>query len=243
MPEGGVATISTLNVFLEKPVRGYDDVQAGEYAALIVSDTGQGISPDDLGTIFEPFCTRKAMGKSGTGLGLSVVWGTVQDHDGYIDVESEEGRGTTFSLYLPATQEALTEKRPPVPPERYRGKGETILVVDDVKEQRELAAAMLGKLNYRVASVSSGEEAVEYVKARQVDLLVLDMIMGPGIDGLETYRRILKTHPLQKAVIVSGFSETERVRQARELGSGVYLRKPYALESLGLAVRRELDIG
>jgi two-component system, cell cycle sensor histidine kinase and response regulator CckA len=242
MPEGGGATVSTRNVFLEKPVRGYDDVQAGEYAALIVSDTGQGICADDLGTIFEPFCTRKTMGKSGTGLGLSVVWGTVQDHNGYIDVQSEEGRGTTFSLYFPVTKESLTEKRPPVPLERYMGKGETILVVDDVKEQRELAVAMLGKLNYRAASVSSGEEAVEYVKARQVDLLVLDMIMDPGIDGLETYRRILKIHPLQKAVIVSGFSETERVRQAREMGSGVYLRKPYALESLGLAVRRELDI-
>ena len=243
MPDGGIATIATRNVYLEKPVRGYDEVRTGEYAALIVSDTGEGISPDDIGTIFEPFCTGKKMGKSGTGLGLSVVWGTVKDHDGYIDVQSEEGRGTTFSLYFPATQEPSTEKRPTVPLESYLGKGEAILVVDDVKEQRELAVAMLRKLNYKATSVASGEEAVEHLKTRRVDLLVLDMIMEPGIDGLETYRRILKTHPLQKAIIVSGFSETDRVRQAREMGSGVYLRKPYVLENLGLAVRRELDVG
>jgi CheY-like chemotaxis protein len=102
------------------------------------------------------------------------------------------------------------------------------------------AAAMLTKLNYRVASVSGGEEAVEYLKARQEDPLILDMIMDPGIDGLEAYRRLLEFRPGQKAIIVSGFSETERVRQAQGLG-GTYVRKPYALERITSAVRQELD--
>ena len=100
---------------------------------------------------------------------------------------------------------------------------------------------MLTKLNYTVASVSSGEEAVEYLKQHAVDLVVLDMIMDPGMDGLDTYRKILEIHPHQKAIIVSGFSETERVTKAQALGAGAYVKKPYVLEKLGLAVRKELD--
>jgi CheY-like chemotaxis protein len=119
------------------------------------------------------------------------------------------------------------------------GSGESILVVDDVKEQRDLAAGMLRKLNYNVTSVSSGEEAIEYLKDHAVDLMVLDMIMDPGMDGLDTYRSILEIHPKQKAIIVSGFSESDRVHDAQALGAGAYVRKPYVIEKLGLAVRDE----
>ena len=241
MPGGGTVTITTMVQYLDRPVKGYDEVREGDYAVLMVADTGTGISAQDRGRIFEPFYTKKVMGRTGTGLGLAVVWGTVKDHNGYIDVQSEEGNGTTFSLYFPVAREALTGNQPPVLREDYQGKGETILVVDDVKELRDLAVAMLTKLNYQAASVSGGEEAVQYMKTRQADLLVLDMIMDPGIDGLETYRRILEFCPGQKAIIVSGFSETERVRQAQGLGSGTYVRKPYAMERIGLAVRQELD--
>ena len=241
IPDSGVVTISTRNQYLDRPIKGYDHVKEGDYVVLVVSDTGRGISPEDMGRIFEPFYTKKMMGRSGTGLGLAVVWGTVKDHDGYIDVQSEEDRGTTFTLYFPVTREALTSDQPPISLSDYMGKGETILVVDDVKEQRELAFAMLSKLNYQVTSVSSGEAAIEYMKTCQVDLLILDMIMDPGIDGLETYKRILELHPAQKAIIVSGFSETERVRQAQDLGAGAYIRKPFALEKIGLRVRQELD--
>lgn len=243
MPGGGVVTITTTNKYLDRPVKGYDDVTEGDYAVLTVSDTGKGISAEDRGRIFEPFYTKKAMGRSGTGLGLAVVWGTVKDHNGYIDVQSEEGKGTTFSLYFPVTREDLTKDKPHALLRDYLGKGEAILVVDDIKEQCELAVSMLSKLHYNVTSISSGEEAVEYMKTGQADLLILDMIMDPGIDGLETYRRILAFHPGQKAIIASGFSETERVRRAQELGSGTYVRKPYVLEEIGLAVRRELDKG
>jgi PAS domain S-box-containing protein len=241
IPERGVVTISTRNQYLDRPITGYDHVKEGDYVVLEVSDTGRGISPGDMGRIFEPFYTKKNMGRSGTGLGLAVVWGTVKDHNGYIDVRSEEGSGTTFRLYFPVTREALTGDQPPVSLSDYMGKEETILVVDDVMEQRELAIAMLSKLHYKVTSVSSGEEAIEYMKAGQADLLILDMIMDPGIDGLETYRRILELHPGQKAIIASGFSETERVREAQDLGVGAFIRKPYLLEKIGLLVRQELD--
>ena len=113
--------------------------------------------------------------------------------------------------------------------------------MDDIKGQRELAADMLQRLNYRVSAVSSGEEAVFYLSDHAVDLLVLDMIMDPGMDGLDTYRKVLEGHPGQKAIIVSGFSESDRVHAAQALGAGAYVRKPYVFEKLGLAIRNELD--
>ncbi|MEQ8160729.1 MAG: ATP-binding protein, partial [Smithellaceae bacterium] len=241
MAEGGVVTIKTANQYLDKPVQGYDEVQQGDYVVLSVSDTGKGISAVDLKRIFEPFYTKKVMGRSGTGLGLAVVWGTVKDHHGYINVESEEGKGSIFTLYFPVTRESLSAETTAVAVSQYMGKGESILVVDDVKEQRELASEMLRKLNYNVVGVASGEEAVEYLKEHKVDLLVLDMIMEPGMDGLDTYRNVLAIHPRQKAIIVSGFSETDRVETAQDLGAGAYVRKPYVLEKLGLAVRKELE--
>ena len=117
----------------------------------------------------------------------------------------------------------------------------SILVVDDVREQREIAIKILEKLGYKVDAVSSGEEAEEYVLNHYVDLLVLDMIMQPGIDGLETYKRILKINPHQKAIITSGFSETDNVKEAQKLGAGTYIKKPYLFNRFGMAVRKELD--
>jgi PAS domain S-box-containing protein len=241
MPNGGTLTIKTRNQYLDKPVSGYDEVKEGDCVVLSLSDTGEGIAASDLKRIFEPFYTKKVMGRSGTGLGLAVVWGTVKDHFGYINVESGEGKGTTFTLYFPVTRGEITPEQVSVSAAEYTGNGESILIVDDVKEQRDLAERMLTKLNYSVTTVSSGEAAVQYLKQQAVDLLVLDMIMDPGMDGLDTYAKILEIHPHQKAIIVSGFSETERVSKAEELGAGAYLKKPYVLEKLGLAVRKEFD--
>jgi CheY-like chemotaxis protein len=238
----GEVIVRTNNCYIDQPIRGYDDVREGDYAVLTVSDNGRGISASDIKKIFEPFYTKKIMGRSGTGLGLAVVWGTVKDHNGYIDVQSEDGKGSTFTIYLPATREELTGDEQRTSPENYMGYGETVLVVDDVKEQREVAGSMLTRLGYKVDAVSSGEEAIEYLKAGKADLMVLDMIMDPGIDGLETYRRVLDINPKQKAIIVSGFSETERVKKALELGAGAYVRKPYILEKIGMAIRRELAL-
>jgi CheY-like chemotaxis protein/two-component sensor histidine kinase len=241
MPKGGIVTIKTANQYLDKPIHGYDEVREGDYVVLSVSDTGEGIPAADLKRIFEPFYTKKVMGRSGTGLGLAVVWGTVKDHNGYINVESEEGKGSTFTLYFPVTREDITTEAAAISISEYMGKGESILVVDDVKEQCDLAAGMLRKLNYNVARVSSGEEAIAYLKEHKIDLMVLDMIMDPGMDGLDTYRSVLEIHPRQKAIIVSGFSESDRVITAQALGAGAYVRKPYVIEKLGLAVKTELD--
>ena len=241
MPDGGKLTLSTENRYLDRPIRGYDDVEEGDYAVLSVADTGTGISPEDMEKIFEPFYTKKEMGRSGTGLGMTVVWGTVKDHNGYIDLQSTVGEGTTFTLYFPVTRREVSRDQPGLPVEKYMGKGESVFVVDDVEEQQQLAAAILTRLGYSVTTVSSGEEAVEYLQNSSVDLLVLDMIMDPGMDGLDTYRHILKQHPGQKAIIVSGFSETDRVEEMQRLGAGAYVRKPYLMEKLGIAVRTELD--
>ncbi|HOI72636.1 MAG TPA: PAS domain S-box protein [Syntrophales bacterium] len=237
----GEVTIRTKNRYLDQPIRGYDDVQEGDYVVLTVSDTGGGISEEDLGKIFEPFYTKKVMGRSGTGLGLAVVWGTVKDHSGYIDVQSAEGEGSTFTLFFPVTREKSARDDMDASPSSCQGRGESILVVDDVKEQRELAISMLERLGYRVEAVAGGEEAVALLRGRKVDLVVLDMIMDPGIDGMETYRRILEIHPRQKAILASGFSETDRVRKTLEMGAGAFVQKPYILEKIGLAVRTELD--
>jgi signal transduction histidine kinase len=241
MPGGGEIRIITENRYVDKPVLGYDDVQEGDYVTVTVSDTGHGITPEDRERIFEPFYTKKVMGRSGTGLGLAVVWGTVKDHHGYIDVRSSQGKGASFILYFPVSRELLQNKVEEMfTVEQYRGTGESILVVDDVSEQRELATQMLAHMGYRVESAASGEEAVALLVGREFDLLVLDMIMTPGMDGLDTYKAVLGVRPQQKAIIASGYSETERVHEAQVLGAGQYLRKPYTLEKLVRAVRGEL---
>ena len=180
------------------------------------------------------------MGRSGTGLGLAVVWNTVQDHKGYIDVVSQED-GTTFELYFPITRDEVSGKDLSKSMKDYQGKQETILVVDDMENQRVISCKMLDKLGYKAKAVSSGEEAVEYLHENTVDLILLDMIMDPGINGRETYERIIKTHPKQKAIIVSGFAQTDEVKQAQKLGAGQYIKKPVTLEKIGLAVKEELD--
>jgi DNA-binding NtrC family response regulator len=121
------------------------------------------------------------------------------------------------------------------------GFGESILIVDDIEEQRVISSRILERLGYRVRTVNSGEEAVQYLGKNFVDLLVLDMIMDPGMDGLETYKEILKLHPQQNAIIVSGFSESLKVKEALKRGAHCYIKKPYKIEKIGLAVRSALD--
>jgi PAS domain S-box-containing protein len=243
IPGKGEVIIRTENRYLDGPVSGYDDVTEGDYAVLIVSDTGTGIPAESIGKIFEPFYTKKTMGRSGTGLGLAIVWGTVKDHKGYIDIQTADGKGTTFTLYFPVTRETVVPQQQKAPIERYMGKGESVLVVDDIAEQRDVASRLLTRLRYEVHAVSNGEEAVAYLKENRADILVLDMIMAPGIDGLETYKRVLEVNPKQKAILVSGFSETDRVKEAQRLGAGAYVKKPYMMEKISAAIRDELQKG
>jgi len=241
MPDGGKITLSTKDQHVDKPINGYERMMEGDYVRLSVRDSGVGISPEEREKIFEPFYTKKKMGRSGTGLGMTVVWGTVKDHGGYIDIQSILGRGTTFHLFFPVTHEVMIERESRLPIDTLKGHHETILVVDDSEEQRDITSGILKNLGYEVSSVASGEEALEFVKKGSVDLVILDMIMDPGIDGRETYKRILERYPEQKAIIISGFSETIRVKEAQRLGAGKYLKKPYTLEQLGSAVKAELS--
>ena len=237
--ETGVVTISTSNRLLDKPLKGYDDVRTGEYAVLTVSDNGKGIPPADLNRIFEPFYSKKVIGRSGTGLGLAVVWNVVQEHDGYINVTSDEN-GTVFELYFPITRTEILEADSSISIESIKGNGEKILVVDDLESQRMITGSMLEKLGYIVHTVESGEAAAEYLKENSADLIVLDMIMAPGINGRETYERIIEIRPSQKAVIVSGFAETDDVKATLELGAGQFVKKPITLQTLGISIREEL---
>jgi PAS domain S-box-containing protein len=240
MTDGGKIIIDTENRHLDRSLKG-KEVREGDYVVLQVSDTGVGIPPEDLHRVFEPFFTKKKMGRSGTGLGMAVVWGTVQDHHGYIDVRSAEGRGTEVTAFLPATRKEPLTPAPSNSLDSFKGTGETVLVVDDMKEQREIAAKIIEQLGYVAKSVGSGEQAIELLKRERADLMILDMIMDPGIDGLETYHRVKQVHPHQKAIITSGYAETERVQIAQRLGAGSYLKKPYTVHNLAVAIKSELN--
>ncbi len=241
IPGAGEVLISTQRQYIDKPLQGYDSINEGDYAVLSISDNGMGIAEEDIEKIFEPFYTKKKMGKSGTGLGMSVVWGTVRDHNGYIVVLSKPGTGTLINIYFPACRQGIEHAGDDAPDEDLMGQGQSILIVDDVPDQLEIASNYLRKLNYRVHTSKSGEQAIEHMKCKTADLLVLDMIMEPGMDGLETYMKALEINPKQQAVIVSGFSESERVKKAQMLGAGAYLRKPYNFVNLGKVVKQELQ--
>jgi PAS domain S-box-containing protein len=238
MPEGGTLTITTTHGTTNAPSSVQMQARDEGYLQLRVRDTGIGIDPRDLPKIFEPYFSNKEMGKSGSGLGLSVVYGITKDHKGYYDVRSALKKGTEFVLSFPASPEYVEVKAEIA--KDCRGQ-ETILVVDDMEEQREIVSDVLCRLEYSVKTAANGHEAVSLLKNDSVDLVILDMIMEADFDGLDAYREILALHPGQKALIVSGFSATDRVGDMQSLGAGAYLRKPYSGQELAEAVRAELD--
>jgi PAS domain S-box-containing protein len=239
-PGGGSIRVETQNRYIDRPLKGYEDIEKGEFVVLRVSDDGHGMEADEVDRIFEPFYTRKKMGRSGTGLGMAVVWGTIQDHQGYIHVKSAPSQGTRFDLYFPVTRQAVLVPQPGPELADLQGNGQTILVIDDDREQLAIAVKILEALNYRATAVSSGEAALEFLQAQSADLLLLDMIMPGGLDGLETYRAVLKTHPHQKAFVVSGYAETKRVQETQRLGAAGFISKPYNVETMARCIREAL---
>lgn len=238
---GGSIVVTTGLRRLREPLRGYMHIDTGDYAVMTVADRGSGIAAEDIQRIFEPFYTKKVMGRSGTGLGMAVVWGTVQDHGGAINVSSREGEGSVFEVYFPLTAEQRAAPPPKVALEDYRGRGEQILVVDDEAQQRDIAAELLVRLGYRVETAAGGAQALEKLVAGNFQLVMMDMIMDPSMDGLDTYRAMRNLGYVPPTVIVSGYAEDDRVREALSLGAGPYLRKPYALEGLGVMLRQSLQ--
>ena len=239
MAESGTITVATFNQSVDDVLAGERKMQAGEYLVISVLDTGSGIAKSDLEHIFEPFYTRKKMGRSGTGLGLAIVWSTMEDHQGKVFVESS-AEGTCFQLYFPASKEENVLSDMVGEEEQYLGNNEHILVVDDELQVLDIAAQMLQSLGYRVSSVSSGEAALQFVAEEPVDLMVLDMQMDPGMNGHRTYAEISKRYPGQKAIVASGFSDSDDVRAAFKLGVGGFIKKPFTMEQLGRAVKEAL---
>ncbi|MDK9706424.1 MAG: response regulator [Desulforhopalus sp.] len=237
----GVITISSRNEILAQAPPGFPDLALGRYVVLSVTDSGTGINPADLEHIFEPFYTRKAMGRSGTGLGLTVVWNTMEDHHGAVTVESSTEAGTTFSLYLPATDENTTISQTPATLADLYGQGQHVLVVDDDPQQRDIAVQILQELHYSAEAVASGEEAIQYLHNHHADLVILDMLMEPGLNGRQTYENIILIKPGQKAIIVSGFADSDDISQLKTIGAGIFIKKPYSIEELGVALRSALQ--
>ncbi len=237
----GMIGISTRNQQLDTNEASKLDMQAGHYLILSIEDDGKGVAEKDLDHIFEPFYTRKVMGQSGTGLGLAIVWNSMQDHNGRVTVESNE-HGTCFDLYFPIdnTQGIVEEKRDENPIFLV-DTNKHILVVDDEPQLRDLASKMLEGIGYKIDSVCSGELAIKFVKDNPVDLLILDMLMDPGMNGCQTYEEILELYPNQKAIIVSGFSESDDVKAALRLGAGGFIKKPYSIAQLGRAIEEVLN--
>lgn len=239
MNNQGVLTVKTENTYLDIPLKGYQTIDRGEYVKLSISDTGAGIRPEILDNIFDPFFTTKKMDRRrGSGLGLSIVHGIVEDHNGYIQVDSKPGKGTTFSLYFPVNK--AVDRKILMSEVKSASGDERILIVDDDPIQRRVAGQLLRRLGYRVQVVSSGETAVTHLKKRHYDLLIVDMVMD-GIDGVEAYKRILEFEPKQKAIILSGYAMSNRVQTAIKLGAGSFVTKPISQKVLANAVRKELD--
>jgi len=235
----GVITISTSKKYIDKPLKNYNYISNGYYAVLTVKDNGVGILEEDIDRIFEPFYTKKFLGRSGTGLGLSIVWNTVKDHNGYIDVSTGHS-GTMFNLYFPVTEKSDNTETSESKKTNFNGNRENILIIDDDPVQREILSNILSMLNYIPNACSSGEEAIEYLQSNSVDLVILDMILGRGFNGKETYEKIIEMCPGQKAIIVSGYSNTSDVAKAQKLGAGTFIGKPYKIKTIGKSIQEEL---
>lgn len=234
----GHISIRTENYYVDDASGAYGRVPKGEYVKLTVSDNGCGISDEIVQKILDPFFSTKTSDKKrGSGLGLSVVDAVIKDHNGFLDLKTQPGKGTSFYIYFPTTRKMMDQ----IDSMELCCGNETILIVDDDEIQRDVSTQLLERLGYRVSNIESGEKAVAFLSENPHDLVILDMIMPGGIDGAETYRRILEVNPHQKAIIVSGFSESGRVKIAQELGVGEFIKKPLTKKAIAAAVRSELD--
>lgn len=236
----GVCSLETQNISIKKDQAEELGIVPGNYIVLRIRDNGSGIPQSDIPHIFEPFYTTKKMGRSGTGLGLAIVYNSMQEHQGTITVESSK-EGTCFELYYPTVDRPGNSGAKTLNVDELKSKkNERLLIVDDEESLRDIASRILMNLNYEVSAVSSGEDALLYLNSHEVDLIILDMHMGTGINGLKTYQQIIEINPNQKAIIVSGFAESELVQQAFNCGITEFVNKPYSSARLGTAIKNEL---
>jgi nitrogen-specific signal transduction histidine kinase/CheY-like chemotaxis protein len=240
MPGGGDLILKTTNV-TDKHMQGkLYDPRPGSYVMLTVTDTGAGMDKKTQERIFEPFFSTKEMGSiKGTGLGLASVYGIVKGHGGYIDVESEQGHGTTFTVYLPATEKKVEETLKPTE-QIIKGTG-IVLLVDDEDRIIDVGVKVLKKFGYTVLEARGGREAIEVYKeyGDLIDLVILDMIM-PGIDGGEAYDRIKEINPKVKVLLSSGYSIDGGAKEILNRGCNGFIQKPFSMKELSQAIRNVL---
>lgn len=220
----------------------YEKIPAGEYALLSVEDKGEGIPKEALPHVFEPFYSKKIMGRSGTGLGLTLVINTVRDHYGYVDVASSD-HGSRFTLYFPAaaiTEEAVEEGENHAG-QLPRGDGETVLVVDDDQQQLIIVSSILRRLGYQAFQANTSARAMSLLNSRQVDMVILDKWMEDGINGFDIYQQIKTLYPDQRVVMASGYLSPEDMVRAERLGISQCLAKPFSMNSLARVLKAELS--
>ncbi|MBL8205426.1 MAG: PAS domain S-box protein [Blastocatellia bacterium] len=225
MPEGGTLSISAENVCLDaKMIKANLEAQPGDFVIIQVNDTGMGIPSEIRSKIFEPFFTTKIAGQ-GSGLGLATVLGIVKSHNGFIDFESEVGRGTNFKIYLPAVKNKVAPEIERDYRELPHGQGETILIVDDEIEILQMISETLAAYGYQTLMANGGSEALQQCRQSKIDLALVDMMM-PQMDGLSTIQELKKLRPTIKIITTSGLADSRKLAQASVLGASAFLDKP-----------------
>jgi len=237
---GGILDICLENVIPDATDRENLNLQPGNYIRLIVKDTGRGIESDLHQRVFDPFFTTKKIGE-GTGLGLSVVHGIVESHDGAIMMSSTPGKGTEFAIFLPVVEKDEDPEIAGISSHASPG-NKDILFVDDEEALRDAGVRMLENMGYRVTAVSSGIEALDLVTNApgKIDLVITDMTM-PGMTGIELAQRLLDTQPDIPIILCTGYHETLSREKVRELGVREYLTKPYSLREIAGIIGNILD--
>ena len=239
MPGGGELYLRTENITLDKSYLKPFDIKPGRYVKISITDTGIGMDEATRHRIFEPFFTTKEMGR-GTGLGLASAYGIIKNHEGFINVYSEQGQGTTFNIYLPASDKELIEEKE-LPCELLKGT-ETVLFVDDEEMIREVGGALLGQLGYKVLSAGNGKKAVEVYSNNKdkIDIVVLDMIM-PEMGGDKAYDKMKEINPDIKVLLSSGYSVNGDATKILERGCDGFIQKPFNMKQLSKSIREILD--
>jgi CheY-like chemotaxis protein len=241
MPSGGKLIFETENVYISEEFGDqYSGYQKGDYIKFSVIDNGEGIPKEFQDKVFEPFFTTKKVGE-GVGLGLATVYGIVKNHGGHIELFSELNEGTRFTVYLPAAEEVGVIGKPAKKAKLIEGKGETILVVDDEENVRNLARLQLQQLGYKAVLAADGKEALNIFRKRKddINLVLLDVIM-PELDGLKTYRRLIKSDPNLKVLVMSGFSKDGKASEILNEGAFNFIQKPFRIQEFSVKINQAL---